>query len=272
MLKAIHLEDDIGQSLTGLDTPYGDINFLIRPPQWRMSLHQHVFFQFLLVTSGELSIIDDPGEAPSKLSRGMVSIIPPGIFHNLETREGYRQFGINLIADPGDRLIKILTTHVTSPVVINMPLLLDLIPEIEDCTRLQTIVAIQKIRNRMEYILLACVDMLEKQDNAQAFREKLMDYFREKISEPLVLEEISRNLSLSPTHVERLSYQEFGCGALRLFHRLKIDRARMLLHTTDLRIADIADHLGYEDQSYFSRLFKKYTGTSPLAYKKGQYL
>jgi AraC-like DNA-binding protein len=133
-------------------------------------------------------------------------------------------------------------------------------------------ISIQKIRNRLEYMILSCADALKKQDGAQAFREKTMHHFREKISEQLSLEDISKTLVLSPTQVERLSYQEFGCGAIHLFHRLKIDRARTLLHTTDLSIFEIAKHLGYDDQSYFSRLFKKHTGVSPRTYKKARQL
>jgi AraC-like DNA-binding protein len=259
--------DDNGQFLTGLDAPYGDLNFFIRPPRWDIGPHRHSYFQFLLVLSGELSVA--AGGTVSILDRGMASLIPPGISHRLESRNGYRQLGINLIDTvPEDPLIKILIVHVTEPVILTAPILLELLPEIEDCSRLQTLVSIQKIRNRLEYILLTCVDMLKKQDGIQAFREKLMAYLREKLSEPLTLDDISRHLALSATHVERLSYLEFGCGALRLFHRLKIDRARMLLHVTDLPISEISDCLGFADQSYFSRFFKKYTSTSPLMYKK----
>jgi AraC-like DNA-binding protein len=129
-------------------------------------------------------------------------------------------------------------------------------------------VDIAKIRNRLEYMLLACVDMMRKDSGRQEFKEKLVNYLHENISEALTLDRISRYFSLSPTHVERLAYREFGCGVLNLFHRLKIDRARVLLNSTGMAISAIAGHLGYEDQSYFSRYFKKYTGMSPREYQK----
>ncbi|GHT98442.1 hypothetical protein FACS1894142_4780 [Spirochaetia bacterium] len=224
-----------GHYITGMDAPYGEFNFIARPAHWTMDLHRHPFFQFLLVLSGELSVSAGDGKNQALFSRGMASIIPPDVPHSLQSAIGYTQFGINLTADaPDDALIKILSINVTSPVEMDIPALLDIIPEIEDCSRLQTLVSIQKIRNRLEYMLLACVDVLKKQDSTQAFKEKLMEYLREKISEDLTLEDISRHLSLSPTHVERQTYLEFGCGAIRLFHHLKIDRARTLLQTTDL--------------------------------------
>jgi len=259
---------DIGQSLIGLDTPFGDFNFFFRPPGWIMAEHRHPFFQFLLVTDGLLTI--ETKMQNDTLSRGMVSIIPPELPHCLKTEGGYHQFGINLTTAPDDALIKILTGHINTPVAINLPQLLDFLPEIEDCTRLQTMVSIQKIRNRLEYILLYCVEMLIKQDSGQAFREKLMEYFREHLTDVLILEDLSKIFNFSSSHMERLCYEEFGCGVMHLFHRLKMDRARMLLQTTNMLISEIASHLGYEDQGYFSRLFKKYAGLSPIHYQKGR--
>ena len=259
---------NIGECLIGLDAPFGDFNFYFRPPGWNMAEHRHSFFQFLLVTDGLLSIKTETQN--ETLTRGMVSIIPPEFPHNLITERGYRQFGINLTTAPDNDLIKILTGHLTSPVVISLPQLLDFLPEIEDCTRLQTMVSIQKIRNRLEYILLYCVEMQKKQDGGQAFREKLMDFIREHLTELLTLEKLSKIFNISASHMERLCYEEFGCGVMHLFHRLKIDRARMLLQTTDMLISDISCHLGYEDQGYFSRLFKKYAGMSPLKYRKNR--
>ena len=65
---------EIGQALIGLDIPYGDFNFFKQPPGWNMPEHHHPYFQFLLVTSGDLSITTDQEE--SILTRNMVSIIP----------------------------------------------------------------------------------------------------------------------------------------------------------------------------------------------------
>ena len=266
MLTRLHELDNIGQSLTGLDSPYVDFNFFTRPKNWDMLLHKHLFFQFLLVIEGELYIITENEEVI--LKRGMVSIIPPDVLHSLKTHNGYKQFGINLGSNAGeDRLIKILSGNLNVPVVLNMPGLLDYLPEIEDCSRLQTMVSIQKIRNRLEYMLLTCIETIKKQDSDQAFREKLINYFKNNILENITLKDISVAFYMSKSHIERLSYKEFGCGAIRLFNRLKMDRARILLQNTDLSISDISTHLGYHDQGYFSRIFKKYEGVSPRIYQ-----
>lgn len=48
---------------------------------------------------------------------------------------------------------------------------------------------------------------------------------------------------------------------------LLMDKAAMLLETTDMRVGEIAAFLGYDDPFYFSRLFRKYKQTSPKAYR-----
>ena len=202
------------------------------------------------------------------LTRGMVSIIAPDVPHSFICEAGCQQFGITFAKNPEDPLIRILTRQINDHIVVNAPRLLELLPEIEDCNRLQTSVSIQKIRNRLEYMLLYCVEMLTKQNTGQAFCEKLVQYLQEHISENLTLDDLFKILFKSPSHIERLCNKEFGCGAMHLFTRLKIDRACMLLETTDLRVSDIASHLGYEDQNYFSRIFHKYAGVSPSIYQK----
>ena len=203
------------------------------------------------------------------LTKGMASLIPPGVPHRRKSEKEYRQFVINLASDAqDDGLIKILTTHVSTPVVMNAPDLLGFLPEIEDCTQLQTLISIQKIRNRLEYMLLSCVEILIKQDGGQPmFKEKLVEFLRTNISEILTLDDISKVLFMSSSHIERLAYREFGCGAIRLFHRIKMDYAQLLLRTTNLPISNISSCLGYMDQGYFSRLFKKHVGITPLNYK-----
>jgi AraC-like DNA-binding protein len=52
------------------------------------------------------------------------------------------------------------------------------------------------------------------------------------------------------------------------FLRLKIEGASGLLMSSDKNVGEISDYFGFENQFHFSRMFKKCTGLSPLAYRK----
>jgi len=242
------------------------ISFCARLKGWYSPLHRHPVFEFTLVIDGKASIIVD--EKEYILTRGMVSLVPPEFPHIQKSKGGHQRLGFLMASEPEDALIKILTSYIRYPVIANIPHLLEFIPEIEEYLHLQTIVSIQKIRNILERILLCCVDHVKKQDRNQAFCEKLIEHFRKNLSKNLNLKELSDMFFMSQALIERLAYREFGCGAIHLFYRLKIDHARTLLQDTTIPIAEISAHLGYEDQSYFSRIFKKYTGLSPRDYRK----
>lgn len=51
---------------------------------------------------------------------------------------------------------------------------------------------------------------------------------------------------------------------------IRMERAKEMLCHTDMHISDIASALGYKDQNYFSRCFRKMEGTSPSEYRKDE--
>ncbi len=61
---------------------------------------------------------------------------------------------------------------------------------------------------------------------------------------------------------------ELGVTPNVYFNNLRLEKAKLLLSQTNMKIYDIAEELGFYDQFYFSKLFKKYIGVSPIKYKK----
>ena len=76
-------------------------------------------------------------------------------------------------------------------------------------------------------------------------------------------------LYLSPKYLSDLLKQETGKTAIELIHIFLISEAKNQLKSADQSIAEIAYSLGFENPPYFSRLFKKEAGMSPVQYKKG---
>jgi AraC-like DNA-binding protein len=82
---------------------------------------------------------------------------------------------------------------------------------------------------------------------------------------------MAERLSISPRYLSDLLRQETGKTALELIHLSLISEAKNLLKTADKGVAEIAYHLGFENTSYFTRLFKKQTGMKPLELGKARY-
>ena len=67
--------------------------------------------------------------------------------------------------------------------------------------------------------------------------------------------------------LSRMFKQQKGCGVLEYIHQYRIDQVQRLLVATKLELQDIAEQTGYENAKAMGRVFKKYTGITPSAYR-----
>ena len=95
-----------------------------------------------------------------------------------------------------------------------------------------------------------------------------MDYMCQHLESNLSLEELAERAGVSLPHYCGLFKQRTGTSPIIYFIRLKMQHACDLLATTDLPIAAIAERLGYKNQFYFCRIFKKTIGVTPTAYRR----
>lgn len=95
-----------------------------------------------------------------------------------------------------------------------------------------------------------------------------IDYLSEHIDKVLTLEEIADQVNLSPSHFSYLFKKKTGFSPIEYFNHLKVQKACQYLLFTNLRIKQISEKLGIEDQYYFSRLFTKIMGIAPNEYRE----
>jgi AraC-like DNA-binding protein len=80
---------------------------------------------------------------------------------------------------------------------------------------------------------------------------------------PVPISAIAAKTGYSPKYIGRLFRRRYGMRPTEFRNRMRIDRARELLMTTDLSVKQVAYKTGFSDPLYFSRLFKRYVGVSP---------
>lgn len=97
-------------------------------------------------------------------------------------------------------------------------------------------------------------------------------YMREHCQEKLTLEETARAVFLSSPYFSKIFKAETGEGWSGYLSRLRVEKSKALLLSSQIRLSDIAALVGFEDQSYFTKVFKKVTGVSPNQFrdKNGQ--
>ncbi len=92
-------------------------------------------------------------------------------------------------------------------------------------------------------------------------------FMEDNLGEPLDRDSVARAAGLSGSHFSHLIREKTGRTFTDLMAQYRVDRAKAMLRRTDKSIIQIALECGFEDQSYFSRVFKRYTGSSPRAYR-----
>jgi AraC family transcriptional regulator, arabinose operon regulatory protein len=94
-----------------------------------------------------------------------------------------------------------------------------------------------------------------------------IDYMKQHLGQPLRLSALAAMASLSPSHFSAVFKELTGYSPIDYLIRLRMHHACQLLDTTDLPVKEIAARLGYEDQLYFSRLFKVVNEVAPSDYR-----
>ncbi|MCK4998570.1 MAG: AraC family transcriptional regulator [Anaerohalosphaera sp.] len=102
--------------------------------------------------------------------------------------------------------------------------------------------------------------------------EGSINYMRLNIVQQFELHQFADQANMSIAHYSRVFKAQTGSSPINYFIKLKIQIACRLLTTTDKSIRQVALALGYEDQFYFSRIFRKVMSVSPSQYQqKNQY-
>lgn len=95
-----------------------------------------------------------------------------------------------------------------------------------------------------------------------------MEYLSANYRDPVTLEQVATAVGLSTFRIAHLVKEETGRSIIRHLHVLRIQEAQRLLEETDRECVDIAMEVGFCDQSYFTRQFRKYTGVTPVRYRR----
>lgn len=97
--------------------------------------------------------------------------------------------------------------------------------------------------------------------------KKAITFISKNYANSLTLEYVASQVHLNPAYFSSLFKKESGFSFKEYLNMVRIEESKRLLTNTDYTIVDIAIAVGFEDQSYFSKVFKKYTGVTPKQFR-----
>ena len=253
-------------------------------------LHRHNYVEMMIVLSGSITHRID-GE-PFTLSTGEVLIMNKHVSHSVE-RSGKDDIGVNIIMS--DRFIYGVTSELAGTVFSSLikenakengspiylafrtggrkylenaieNLLFELTVRGEDVGVMSGTVSLL-----LRYLSLENDELLirgnVKTDKDDARRLDVLSYVKSNYR-TASLTELSDKLYLTVPYLSKVIKESFGKSFKELVVDERMERARTAIEETTLPIGDIIRSVGYENESYFHREFKKRYGTTPLAIRK----
>lgn len=98
--------------------------------------------------------------------------------------------------------------------------------------------------------------------------ETAKEYIRNNYSRDISLDEVSQAVNISPYYFSKIFKEDAGEGFVEYLTRIRMDKAKELITTTECSMKEICAMVGYADPNYFSRIFKKNVGVTPTEYKQ----
>lgn len=99
---------------------------------------------------------------------------------------------------------------------------------------------------------------------------KATEYIKTHYMQKISLDDVARYVYLSPPYFSKIFKEETGGNFNTYLNNVRIEQSKKYLLNNNIALADIANMVGYEDQSYFSKVFKKVTGLSPLRFRQSR--
>lgn len=93
-------------------------------------------------------------------------------------------------------------------------------------------------------------------------------YLQEHLSEEISLSVLAEEFHLNPQYISQLFKSEIGVGFLTYLTNMRLEKAKKLLVSTALSVAEIAEQCGYSDYRVFTKVFKKTEGITPSQFRR----
>ena len=108
----------------------------------------------------------------------------------------------------------------------------------------------------------------KKNEHENSLVQRAKEYINGNYKKDLSLDELSKELDISPYYFSKLFKEETGSNFVEYLTGLRMGRAKEMLKDESLSMKEICTEIGYSDPNYFSRIFKKNVGLTPTEYRE----
>lgn len=257
-------------------------------------LHEHTFFEIIYVYDG--SCKQNISNNTVTLTTGDICIIPPGIKHDISVfddsviinclirKSSLHNIFFNFLNNPNILSAFFLNNiysesgnsyiifHTGSDFEIKRGFLYTYWESIN-----KTLYYDQMISYTLLLIFGLLIRLYEKSVELPVFTTKtdvqrfaLLQYIQDNYSK-VTLDDIAARFSYTPEYTSKLIKKTTGLTFTQIVQQIRIEKAQVLLHDTNLTISNIANEVGYDNTEHFIRTFKNRLHMTPTEYRRTGY-
>lgn len=245
--------------------------------------HSHDFFEMSVMLDGQ-SYYDIEGHI-HHVHKGAILLLNPGVKHQVSTPEGEtnRQLHLGLRHFAIDRFPKnffplnTTVTYLSEYQDVFSQTCQEIMTERLERKKGHAVILKGLILKLMIYILRdktsdskedTALILSEEDYNRQQLVTEVKLYMESHYSEDITLSDIAQAFYTSPATISRAFKDQLDDSPINYLIQYRLEKAKSLIENhPNISVTDTAQLVGYEDALYFSKLFKKYYGSSPTHYR-----
>ena len=98
--------------------------------------------------------------------------------------------------------------------------------------------------------------------------DQVLQYVEENYNTALSTRDIAGRFFMNTSYFSKLFHEQMGCTFLNYLINVRVEKAKMMLTQTNMKLYDIAEAVGYTNVQYFSTIFKEKEGLTPSAFRQ----
>lgn len=128
--------------------------------------------------------------------------------------------------------------------------------------------AYEKVKEFLDDVMGTLFPEDTKANSDKVVTQKVTSYIQNNYNTGLTLEEVASYVKMNPTYLSRFIKKQLGTNFSDYVNNIRVEFSKEYLENDEYSIIDIALMMGFTDQSYYSKVFKKYAGMTPGRYRK----
>ena len=98
--------------------------------------------------------------------------------------------------------------------------------------------------------------------------QRAAEFMKLKYYSKVTIDDIAQAVYLSPCYLSRIFKQELGCTLMEYLTKVRVEKAKTMLKDPRFNVMQVANEIGFDDPSYFAKVFKKREGVTPSQFRQ----